>query len=40
MGIIRSHFVIDENGIIVDAKRKVTAKKSIEQATQCLVQLG
>ena len=40
MGIIRSHFVIDEEGIIVDAQIKVTAKGSTDKATQCLVQLG
>jgi thioredoxin-dependent peroxiredoxin len=40
MGIIRSHFVIDEKGIIVDAQLKVSPQDSIEKATQCLVQLG
>lgn len=40
MGIIRSHFVIDETGIIQDAQIKVSPMDSVEKATQCLVELG
>ena len=36
MGIIRSHFVIDEEGRIVDARIKVSPKKSVELALQTL----
>ena len=32
MGIIRSHFVIDEKGKIVDAQVKVSPKDSVERA--------
>lgn len=32
MGIIRSHFVIDESGTIVDAQYKVSPKNSVERA--------
>ena len=34
MGIVRSHFVIDENGVIVDAQVKVSPADSVELATQ------
>ena len=36
MGIIRSHFIIDERGRIVDAQIKVSAKKSVEGALAAL----
>ncbi|GAB4247265.1 MAG: thioredoxin-dependent thiol peroxidase [Acidobacteriota bacterium] len=36
MGIIRSHFVIDENGIIRDARYDVKAKESAELAVRQL----
>jgi len=36
MGIIRSHFVIDEDGKIEDARIKVSPKKSIEYTLQTL----
>ncbi len=36
MGIIRSHFIIDEGGRIADAQMKVTAKKSVERALAAL----
>ena len=36
MGFIRSHFVIDEAGKIVDAKYNVKTAKSAEQALQVL----
>jgi peroxiredoxin Q/BCP len=32
MGIIRSHFVIDEEGRVVDARIKVSPKQSVELA--------
>jgi len=32
MGIIRSHFVIDEDGRVVDARIKVSPKQSVELA--------
>lgn len=34
MGIIRSHFVIDQEGRIVDARIKVSPKKSVQLALQ------
>jgi thioredoxin-dependent peroxiredoxin len=40
MGIIRSHFVIDEDGVVVDAQVKVSPTDSVEKATRCVVQLG
>ena len=40
MGITRSHFVIDENGVIVEAQIKVSPTDSVEKATQCVVRLG
>lgn len=36
MGIIRSHFVIDEAGKIVDAQYKVSPKKSTAEALKAL----
>ncbi|RME56066.1 MAG: peroxiredoxin, partial [Caldilineae bacterium] len=36
MGILRSHFVIDENGVIVDARYNVKADKSPEAALEVL----
>ena len=36
MGIIRSHFVIDEEGQVVDAQIKVSPKKSVELAVAAL----
>ena len=36
MGIIRSQFVIDEKGIILDAKYKISPKKSAEEALKNL----
>lgn len=36
MGIIRSHFVIDEEGKIVDAKYKISSKKSASEALSVL----
>jgi peroxiredoxin Q/BCP len=36
MGIIRSHFVINEEGRIVDAQIKVSPKKSVELAVAAL----
>jgi thioredoxin-dependent peroxiredoxin len=34
MGVIRSHWVIDENGVVADAQVKVSPEKSVELATQ------
>ena len=36
MGIIRSHFVIDEKGKIIDAQVKVSPKDSVELALEAL----
>lgn len=36
MGIVRSHFVIDENGRIVDVQMKVTPAQSVERAMAAL----
>jgi len=36
MGIVRSHFVIDEGGRVVDAQIKVSPKKSVELAVAAL----
>ncbi len=36
MGIVRSHFIIDENGRIVDAQMKVTPAQSVERALAAL----
>ena len=37
MGIIRSHFIIDEEGRIADAQYKVSPAKSVERALKSLV---
>jgi peroxiredoxin Q/BCP len=36
MGIIRSHFVIDEEGRVVDARIKVSPQESVERAVAAL----
>jgi thioredoxin-dependent peroxiredoxin len=36
LGIVRSHFVIDENGTIVDAQVKVSPTDSVEKAVAAL----
>ncbi|HMM29749.1 MAG: thioredoxin-dependent thiol peroxidase [Chloroflexota bacterium] len=36
MGVIRSHWIIDENGAIADAQVKVSPAESVERATQFL----
>ncbi len=36
MGILRSHFVIDENGSIIAAQHKVSPKKSVPEALSSL----
>ncbi|NOZ73118.1 MAG: thioredoxin-dependent thiol peroxidase [Chloroflexi bacterium] len=36
MGIIRSHFIIDEEGRIADVQYKVSPTKSVERALQAL----
>lgn len=40
MGIIRSHFVLDEEGRIIDAQIKISPKKSVEKAVQVLVDMA
>lgn len=37
MGVIRSHWVIDENGNLLDEQLKVSPKKSVELALKSLV---
>jgi len=37
MGVIRSHWVIDENGIILDEQVKISPKDSIKKAIKTLV---
>ena len=36
MGIIRSHFIIDEEGRVADAQTKVSPKQSVERAVTAL----
>lgn len=36
MGVIRSHWVIDENGVIVDEQLKVSPTDSVERAVKSL----
>lgn len=36
MGVIRSHWIIDEDGTVVDAQIKVSPTESVERATQFL----
>jgi peroxiredoxin Q/BCP len=36
MGIVRSHFIIDEEGRIVDVQMKVTPAQSVERAVAAL----
>jgi peroxiredoxin Q/BCP len=36
MGVIRSHWVIDENGVVQDEQLKVSPKDSIERAVKTL----
>ncbi|MBN2304614.1 MAG: thioredoxin-dependent thiol peroxidase [Anaerolineae bacterium] len=36
MGVIRSHWIIDENGVVVDAQIKVSPTESVERATKFL----
>jgi peroxiredoxin Q/BCP len=40
MGIIRSHFVIDETGRIIDAQIKVSPTKSVRLAVEALTRRG
>jgi peroxiredoxin Q/BCP len=35
-GIIRSHFVIDEEGRIADAQTRISPKRSVERAVAAL----
>ena len=36
MGVIRSHFIIDENGKLADGQVKVRPAQSVERALQSL----
>jgi len=36
MGVIRSHWLIDENGVIADEQIKISPKKSVEKAVKAL----
>jgi thioredoxin-dependent peroxiredoxin len=36
MGTIRSHWVIDENGVVIDEQIKVSPKKSVELAMKAI----
>lgn len=36
MGVIRSHWIIDEQGVIADEQIKISPQKSVELATQFL----
>ena len=36
MGTIRSHWVIDENGVIIDEQIKISPKDSVEKATKAI----
>ena len=36
MGVIRSHWLIDENGVIADEQVKISPKKSVEKAVKAL----
>lgn len=38
MGVIRSHWIIDENGVVADAQIKVSPTDSVALATQFLAQ--
>jgi len=35
-GVIRSHWVIDENGVVVDAQIKISPEDSVQKAVQAL----
>ncbi|MBI5667307.1 MAG: thioredoxin-dependent thiol peroxidase [Chloroflexi bacterium] len=36
MGVIRSHWVIDENGVVTDEQLKISPEKSVEKAVQAV----
>ncbi len=38
MGVIRSHWIIDENGIVLDEQIKISPQKSVEQAVKFLAE--
>lgn len=40
MGMIRSHFVIDEQGSVVDAQIKVSPEQSVELAVKKIAELA
>ena len=35
-GVIRSHWVIDENGVVIDEQLRISPKDSVEKAVQAL----
>lgn len=37
VGVIRSHWIVDENGVLVDQKLKVSPEDSVEKAFKALV---
>ena len=37
VGVIRSHWIIDENGVLIDQKLKVSPEDSVEKAFKALV---
>jgi peroxiredoxin Q/BCP len=37
MGITRSHWVIDENGVLLDSQVKISPEQSVEQAVKAVV---
>jgi peroxiredoxin Q/BCP len=37
MGVIRSHWIIDEEGVIIDAQMKVSPRQSVEKAVKFLL---
>ena len=37
MGVVRSHWVIDENGVVVDEQVKISPADSIEQAVKFII---
>lgn len=40
MGVIRSHWIIGEDGAVLDAQMKISPKKSIEKALKFLARSG
>ncbi len=38
MGVTRSHWVIDEEGVVVDEQIKISPKKSVEKAVKAVIE--